>query len=148
MNCNRLTKNKKPCQNPASFYTACRIHATEQDKEIFKWGQEQWDEGYKIGEKTGRNAVKSEMEQAKRKAEYEVKEKENFRLRDLNGRQLVCCGKYSYSVPINQPDLKVGNVVRLPANWLVNHQTTAEITALGSSYTGDIFSIVGVEKNS
>ncbi len=145
MNCNRLTKSKKPCCNPAIFYSACRIHATEQDKEISKWGNEQWKEGFRIGNQSGKESAIAEMEYAKRKAEHDSKEKENFRLRDSNGRQLICCGKYTYDVPLTFPDVNVGAVVKLPANWLFNRPTTAEVTSLGSSYTGDISSIIGIE---
>ena len=142
--CGRLTKSKKPCQNPPTFYTACRTHATEQDKAIDKWGWDMWSKGFETGNKSGRESALSEIKQAECRAKAQAEEERNFKLRTSSGCQIIQCGKYSYVVPQNIPDVKVGDTVTLPSNWLVNYSTNAEVTGLGSSYTGDLSSIVGV----
>ncbi len=150
--CGRLTKNKKPCRNPVNyiFDRACPIHATDEDKAITAWAAKLANDAYNRGVKHGKWEITSAQEYERRtaeaKAKVEAEETKNFKLRTSDGCQIIRCGNYAYVVPHCIPDLSIGDVVCLPPNWLVNHCTESEITALGTSYTETLSQISGVVK--
>jgi hypothetical protein len=69
-----------------------------------------------------------------------------FRERDINGNQIVRCGKYSYTWPADQEPLAVGDTVELPPPRFTRHRELygdtpweEKVTGLGSRYNGTLY---------
>lgn len=75
--------------------------------------------------------------------EHRVQDHVARRTHDTAGHQIVRCGNYAY-VWTGRPALKVGDVVRLPPNWLFNEMFDEAVTALGTDYLGALAEVVKV----
>lgn len=141
--CGRPTRGGQPCRNPLTpWERACRLHATTEDQTIGRWANALANDAHRLGYESGRQAGRWEVEQEQRKEEQRIAAARDWRERDGQGRQLVQVGRYTYAWA-GAPDLAVGDEVRLPASWLSRDGWTGTVTAVGSSYRGDVVSIVG-----
>lgn len=76
-----------------------------------------------------------------------------FRERDINGNQIVQCGKYSYIWPTDQEPLAVGDTVELPSPMSAEHRELygdkpwqAKVTQLGTRYNGHLAEVICLVK--
>jgi hypothetical protein len=72
-----------------------------------------------------------------------------FRKRDINGNQIVRCGKYSYTWPADREPLTVGDTVELPPPVSAYGRETygdqsrqIAVTHLGTYYSGPLVQVV------
>jgi hypothetical protein len=76
-----------------------------------------------------------------------------FRKRDINGNQIVRCGKYSYTWPADREPLTVGDTVELPLPGSPYARETygdqprqTMVTHLGTYYSGPLVQVVRLVK--
>ena len=138
--CGRLTGAKKPCKNPANTYEGgkevvhtCATHATYEEKNL----QEAYYRGYRA-----HSAMMSEYAEERRVEKEVARRKEpDWKLQDNSGRQIVQCGKYTYVWAGSEP-LKIGDSVLLPGSWFDSNAWKAQVTDLGSTYTGSMSNVI------
>ena len=139
--CGRPTKSGNPCKIRRDWPTsACTIHATDEDKAYRAAFMAGWKDGLKEGQKWGRSEVRAEIANEERQRATEEAEKRNFR-ESYNGRQVVEVDGYAYTWAGNVP-LELGDRVLLPSNWFKTVPFEGKVTRLGSSYVGDLATIM------
>jgi len=76
-----------------------------------------------------------------------------FRERDINGNQIVRCGKYSYTWPADREPLTMGDTVELPPPVSADGRETygdqprqTTVTHLGTYYSGPFVRVVRLVK--
>jgi hypothetical protein len=72
-----------------------------------------------------------------------------LRGRDINGNQIVRCGRYSYTWPADQEPLTVGDTVELPPpvspdgrEAFGDQPRRAKVTHLGTHYSGPLVEVM------
>ena len=76
-----------------------------------------------------------------------------FRERDINGNQIIRCGKYSYAWPADREPLSVGDAVELPPPVSADGRDTygdqprqTTVTHLGTYFSGPLVQVVRLLK--
>lgn len=77
----------------------------------------------------------------------------DFREQDINGNQIVRCGKYSYIWPAGREPLTIGDTVELPAPVSADGREKygdqpwqTKVTQLGTYYSGPLVEVIRVVK--
>jgi superfamily II DNA or RNA helicase len=65
-----------------------------------------------------------------------------FRTHDQAGRQIVDCEGYAYAWPNTDEPLNLGDRVMLPGNYVDPNPRESTVTALGSTYPGDLVMVL------
>ena len=131
--CGRPTKSGQPCRTILRLGVAefvCHSHATENDRAIMAMLNREWTDAYRDAFEHGKASARWEYEAAAR----EAARAERFRLTD-GGRQVVRFGKYAYTWNGPEP-LRIGDLCRLPGNWLFKHPQEEVVTGFGTDYDG------------
>jgi hypothetical protein len=147
--CGRPTRSGKPCQAFVyGFDVACARHATDHDRELTETYGRGHHDGYRQGHESGAAGAKSRIEWLERRVqELEGRLDDAMRVYEIGGDQVVEVGRYSYRWRGPTP-LQVGDRVLLPENWLTRMKDgpgphVGVVTALGSTYHGELSFIVG-----
>lgn len=142
--CGSPKKNGEPCQQrlygPADV--SCKQHATDSDEAVADAYRRGHSDGWELGRGDFRvTSLTGEVERLKIQI-AELREKLDLKDRyyNLDGAQVVECGRYAYLW--KGTPLVVGEEVVVPANWLVPKQTTWTVTRLGTTYRGALSHIV------
>jgi len=103
-----------------------------------------WRAGFDDGFEAGRASVKLALEHETRVKAREEQERARFHERDDYGQLVVVSrGKDLTYRWCGDGDLSVGNRVLVPGNWLHPTPEICTVTAIGSSFEGDIQSVIG-----
>jgi hypothetical protein len=147
--CGRPTRSGKPCQAIVyGFDIACALHGTGHDRELAEAYGRGRHEGFQQGREIGAAGAKQQIESLERRVkELEQRLDDAARFYEIGGDQVVEVGKYSYRWRGTTP-LQVGERVVLPENWLSRMKDgpgpqVGVVTALGSTYRGELSFIVG-----
>lgn len=102
-----------------------------------------WHQGFGDGFEGGRAAERRQIEYESRREEREKEEAARFRERDVRGQLVVVDrGKALTYRWTGDGDLRAGDLVLVPGNWLDPQARTCQVTAIGSSYEGEIHDII------
>lgn len=136
IHCGRPTKSGNPCKAIGFGYSSvCKIHETDYDRQLTQAFQE----GIKNGESRAQQSREWELENLiraevdRRMAETPCK---HWRFKDIEGRQIVTIGNYSY-IWNGDTELKIGDEVMLPSSeWYPRR--SANVTGIGTDYAGHL----------
>lgn len=136
--CRHLTKSGGKCKGDTSGGIACRVHATDDDLLLNAALRARWNSAFMDGFEAGKESAASALQDELRMDD----ERRKFRHSKGGDQIVVVNGRYTYKW--SGAPLQVGDRVVIPPNWLVGRNQVATVTALGSSYDGDVASIVGL----
>lgn len=147
--CGRSTRSGRPCQNPLGrFEIACRLHASDHERELAKMRGRGYSDGLRDGYRSGEALAKDKIERLEIQVrELEQKIEDAARYYEFDGDQVVeVDGRYAYRWS-GEPPLEVGEAVLLPENWLSGMTRgrgpyAGVVTKLGSTYRGPLSVIV------
>jgi hypothetical protein len=139
--CGRPTKAGTPCKAQYSGVGfACKTHTTVEEQAQVDAYQAGYRAGYDAGIESGRTSSALSTEHLERQiAELKAKLDQATRRYTVDGHQAVTVGRYSY-LWTGQPQLKVGDRVLLPENWVSSLKNgpgpyVGTVTELGTTYT-------------
>jgi hypothetical protein len=117
--------------------------SSEADVALAEAYDERWQQGFDDGFESGRKSVRLQAEYERRRQALEEEERARFRERDGRG-QLVMVerGKALTYRWTGDGDLRVGDRVLVPGNWLHPNAEVCTVVAIGSSFNGDIQEVI------
>jgi hypothetical protein len=118
-------------------------HTNETDSALAEDREKRWLKGFDAGFESGRASVRLHTENERRRRQLEDEERARFRDRDGHGQLVVVDrGKALTYRWTGDGDLRVGDRVLVPGNWLHPKAEICTVTAIGSSFTGDLQDII------
>lgn len=140
--CSRPTKSGKSCKaNFSGVGFACKLHTTLEEQALVDAYESGYRKGREEGCKSGQEVAALSTENLERQiARLEAKLDEATRRFRIDDLQAVTVGGYAY-LWSGQPDLKVGDRVLLPENYVSRLKDgpgpiEGVVTELGSTYDG------------
>jgi hypothetical protein len=146
--CGRPTKAGSPCKAQFSGVGfACKVHTTQEEQALVEAYQAGYRTGYQEGAESGRRSLATSTEYLERQiADLKQKLDKAARRYTVDGHQAVTVDGYGYLWQ-GQPELKVGELVMLPENYISRLKNgpgpfAGTVTHLGTTYIGDLSRIL------